>query len=199
MPFLRGWLHHVFEIHMSRRPNQLSDCLSQVSTWRAKWQMFFNGSKCVNMTATSRKQQLPFTYIIRDVCSETVTLTSNLSWNLHISDLVKKSTRTLWFLRRNLHNCTSATKSACYESLISPMQEYADVEWSPWLNTTISGLETVQIKALRSIYNRYDRRSSMTELYNQSGFPHLAIRKIPSRLKNSAQALRTAYVSKKEL
>ena len=44
-----------------------------------------------------------------------VTITSDLRWNTHVSNVCTKANRTLGFLRRNLHSCPQEVKEAAYK------------------------------------------------------------------------------------
>ena len=50
-----------------------------------------------------------------------VTITSDLRWNTHVSNVCTKANRTLGFLRRNLYSCPQEVKEAAYEGLVRPV------------------------------------------------------------------------------
>ena len=43
-----------------------------------------------------------------------VTITNDLRWNTHVSNICTKANRTLGFLRRNLYACPQEVKEAAY-------------------------------------------------------------------------------------
>ena len=47
-----------------------------------------------------------------------VTITNDLKWNTHISNVCTKANRTLGFLRRNLYSCPPDVKEAAYKGLV---------------------------------------------------------------------------------
>ena len=47
----------------------------------------------------------------------TITVTSDLRWNTHVSNVCTKANRTLGFLRRNLYFCPQEVKEAAYKGL----------------------------------------------------------------------------------
>ena len=49
-----------------------------------------------------------------------VTITSDLRWNTHVSNVCTKANRTLGFLRRNLYSCPQEVNEAAYKGLGSP-------------------------------------------------------------------------------
>ena len=60
-----------------------------------------------------------------------------------------KAMRSLNFIKRNLHKCTSNTKSLAYTSLVRPTLEYASSVWDPFLNKNILAIEMIQRRAAR--------------------------------------------------
>ena len=53
-----------------------------------------------------------------------VTITSDLRWNTHVSNVFLKAIRTLGFLRRNLYSCPQEVKEAAYKGLVRPVLNY---------------------------------------------------------------------------
>ena len=47
-----------------------------------------------------------------------VTITNDLKWNTHISNVCTKANRTLGFLRRNLYFCPPDVKESAYKGLV---------------------------------------------------------------------------------
>ena len=60
-----------------------------------------------------------------------VTITNDLKWNTHISNVCTKANRTLRFLRRNLYSCPPDVKEAAYKGLVRPVLEYGSSVWDP--------------------------------------------------------------------
>ena len=60
-----------------------------------------------------------------------VTITSDLRWNTHVSNVCTKANRTLGFLRRNLHSCPQEVKEAAYKGLVHPVLDYGSSVWDP--------------------------------------------------------------------
>ena len=61
----------------------------------------------------------------------TITCTSNLRWNTHVSNVCAKANRTLGFLRRNLYSCPQEVKEAVYIGLVRPTLDYGSLVWDP--------------------------------------------------------------------
>ena len=53
-----------------------------------------------------------------------VTITNDLKWNTHVSNICTKANRTLGFLRRNLAACLLDVKESAYKGLVRPILEY---------------------------------------------------------------------------
>ena len=54
-----------------------------------------------------------------------VTITKDLKWNTHISNVCTKANRTLvFFFRRNLFSCPQDVRKAAYKGLVRPILEY---------------------------------------------------------------------------
>ena len=60
-----------------------------------------------------------------------VTITSDLRWNTHVSNVCTKANRTLGFLRRNLYSCPQEVKEAAYKGLVRPVLDYGSSVWDP--------------------------------------------------------------------
>ena len=70
-----------------------------------------------------------------------ITITENMDWGQHISDISSKATKTLSFLRRNLAFAPRSTKEVAYKTLVRPKLEYAAPIWSPYCKTQIQQVE----------------------------------------------------------
>ena len=64
-----------------------------------------------------------------------ITITDDMDWGQHISEISSKETKTLGFLRRNLAFAPRSTKEVAYNSLVRPKLEYVAHIWSPYSNT----------------------------------------------------------------
>ena len=58
-----------------------------------------------------------------------VTITHDLRWNTHISNMCTKANRTLGFLRRNLYQCPQDVKEAAHKGRVRPVLEYGSCVW----------------------------------------------------------------------
>ena len=49
-----------------------------------------------------------------------ITITDNMDWGQHVSEISSKATKTLGFLRRNLAFAPRSTKKVAYKTLVRP-------------------------------------------------------------------------------
>ena len=78
-----------------------------------------------------------------------ITITDNMNWGLHVSEISSKATKTLGFLRGNMAYAPRSTKEVAYKILVWPKLEYAAPIWSPHLKLQINQFEKVQRTAAR--------------------------------------------------
>ena len=115
-----------------RNIRSLSDCLTlqddrdSLAHWEVDWQMKFNVAKCHSMRVTRHlpNKQVKFEYSLHQQKVEQVqsakylgiTITEDLDWGQHTSEITSKATRTLGFLRRNLAFAPRQTKDVVYKT-----------------------------------------------------------------------------------
>ena len=73
-----------------------------------------------------------------------ITITDNLDWGQHVSEISCKATKTMRFLRRNLALAPRHTKEVAYKTLVHPQLEYAATIWNPYHKLQIQEVEKVQ-------------------------------------------------------
>ena len=101
--------------------------IDRLGSWARKWGMRFQPVKC-NMMQLTRKRinKIHASYTLEGTDLENVesikylgvTITSDLRWNTHVSNVCTKANRTLGFRRKNLHSCPQEVKEAAYKGLI---------------------------------------------------------------------------------
>lgn len=181
--------------------NELNDSLADIANWCSSWQMTLNVQKSAIMTVTRKALPSTFTYVINSTPLNRVdehkylgvTITSDLKWDKHISKIISKALRKLFFLKRSLAHATTATKLLAYTSFVRPVLEYANTVWFPHTVTNIKKLESIQRKAVRFIHNKYKRTDSPTHLLMKSGLRKLSTRAKHARLKFLFQLLKNNY------
>ena len=78
-----------------------------------------------------------------------ITITENMDWGQHISDISSKAAKTLDFLRRNLSFSPRSAREVAYKTLVRLKLEYVSPIWSPYSKTQIQQVEKVQRTAVR--------------------------------------------------
>ena len=78
-----------------------------------------------------------------------ITITDNLNWGQHVSEISCKATKKMGFLQRNLALAPRHTKEVTYKTLVRPQLEYAAPIWNPYHETQIAQVEKVQRTAAR--------------------------------------------------
>ena len=74
-----------------------------------------------------------------------ITVCHDLSFNLHINNIVKKARGRTGLVKRCLgNNVNSNVKKTCYTILIRPIHEYCTQLWSPHNKNMVLLLESVK-------------------------------------------------------
>ena len=99
--------------------------IDRLGNWARKWGMRFLPVKCNMMQLTKKlTHKIQATYTLKDTVLENVenikylgvTITSDLRWNTHISNICTKANRTRGLLRRTLQiSCPQDVKEAAYK------------------------------------------------------------------------------------
>ena len=88
--------------------------IDRLGNWARKWGMRFQPVKCNMMQLTNKNlNKIQASYTLEGTVLENVdnikylgvTITNDLKWNTHISNICTKANRTLGFLRRTLFSC----------------------------------------------------------------------------------------------
>ena len=102
--------------------------------------MRFNPVKCNMMQLTrTHLNKIQASYTLEGTALENVvnikylvvTITNDLKWNTHISNICTKANRTLGFLRRTLLSCPQNVKEVAYKGMVCPILEYGSSVWDP--------------------------------------------------------------------
>ena len=154
--------------------------------------MRFQPVKC-NMMQLTRKRikKIHASYTLEGTNLESVesikylgvTITSDLRWNTHVSNVCTKANRTLGFLRRNLYSCPQEVKEAAYKGLVRPVLDYGSSVWDPPVVVLQEELERVQKRAARFVTGNYNcETGSMTGILGQLKWESLKKRRKDNRL-----------------
>ena len=146
----------------------------------------FNTSKC-SVMLISRKRSLsialPPLFIKAGVAVEQVDsvkylgvlLTSDLTWNDHISGICNKTRKLIGLMYRKFHHCHPDLMLKLYKAFIRPHLEYATQVWDPYLIKNIELLERVQGFALRVCCKNWS--ASYCDLMESCQVPRLSDRR----------------------
>ena len=129
---------HIVGNHMSRLIYSIQDCLTlqedltSLGQWDADLQIKFNVAKCHYMRVTrSAAKQILFDSSLHNQTLENVqsakylgiTLSDNMDWGQHISEISSNATKTLGFLCRNVAFAPKSTKEVACKTLVRPKLE----------------------------------------------------------------------------
>ena len=89
---------------------QLQEDLHQLGTWGKTTYKYSLHSQVLEVTKESD-------YIV-------VTISNDLIWENHISNITAKANCTIGFLSRNMHACQKEVKAAAYTTIVRPSIEY---------------------------------------------------------------------------
>ena len=129
-----------------------------------KWGMRFQPVKCSIMQITrKRTNKIEASYTLEGTVLENVdsikylgvTITHDLRWNTHISNMCTKTNRTLGFLRRNLYQCPQDVKEAVFRGLVCPILEYGSSVWDSQGVVLQQEIDKVQNRAARLVSSNY--------------------------------------------
>ena len=135
---------------------KLQRAIDRLGCWARKWGMRFQPVKCNRMQLTRKRiKKIHASYTLEDLKNiERIkylgaTITNDLRWNTHVSNICTKANRTLRFPRRNLHSCPQEVKEAAYKGLVRPVLEYGSLVWDP--SRCQEELKSVQKRAARFV------------------------------------------------
>ena len=112
-----------------------------------------------------------------------VTITSDLTWKPHITNICNKTRKLIGlFYRRFYNNCSSQTLLQLYLSYIRPHLEYSSAVWNPHLKGEIADIERVQKFALRVCLKSWDPLTSYNDLLTAAKLPTLQSRRDQSSI-----------------
>ena len=114
--------------------HSLGDCLilqedlDSLAILKTDWQMKVNVAKCHSIHTNSSHDYTLHQQTLGNVQSAKylgITITENMDWGQHISDISPKVTKTLGFLRRNFAFAPRSRKGVSYKTLACTKPEFA--------------------------------------------------------------------------
>jgi ribonucleases P/MRP protein subunit RPP40 len=146
----------------------LQTALNCVLEWCEQNRMTLNVSKCKVMTVASTRSPILIDYNVLGVPLERVneykylgvTISKDLKWTSHTSNIVSSANAKLGFIRRHFSKTSVTIKKLLYETLVRSKMEYASAVWDPYQAYLARNLEGVQNRAIRFICNNYEYQNS---------------------------------------
>ena len=151
--------------------------IDRLGNWARIWGMRFQPVKC-NMMQLTRKHlnKIQASYTLEGAVLEDVdnikylgvTITNDLKWKTHISNICTKANRTFGFFMRTLFSCPQNVKEAAYKGMVRPILEYGSSVWDPYTGKLQEEVEKVQNRAARFVTRNYVYETgSMTDILGQ--------------------------------
>ena len=139
----------------------LQGTLSNMEHWSKVNNIYFNASKCKALSVTRKRKPLCYSYNLdgvhltraAEVKDLGVTITSSLSWDTHIHDIVAKANNLPRLLKKTCPLLTDVNvRRTLYLSLVKSHQlSYPTQVWSPKQYSLKAKIERVQRRATRWI------------------------------------------------
>ena len=181
------------EIKNTEDTVKLQEDIDRLGCWARSWGMRFQLVKCNIMQITRKRiKKINASYSLEGTVLENVekikylgvTITNDLKWNTHVSNICTKANRTLGFLRRNLAACPLDVKESAYKGLVRQILEYVSSVWDPQSILLQDELEKVQKRAARFVTGNYVdyETGSMTGILKNLKWESLKKRRKDSRL-----------------
>ena len=132
--------------------NTLQRDLSELTEWSNTWLLKFHPDKCKHMHIGRFNPDPDFKFTLMDKDLETVNdekdigviLDSDLSFDRHICEKVKKSNSMFALIRRTFHYLDIETFTPLYKSLVRTHLDYASSVWAPYKMRHIELIAGVQ-------------------------------------------------------
>ena len=178
------------QIDSTEDTSKLQKDIDQLGKWARKWGMRFQPVKCNIMHLTRKRvKKINAVYSFEGTVLENVdnikhlgvTISKDLKWNTHVSNICTKANRTLGFLRRNLSSCPHVKETA-YKGLVRPIWSMLAL-FGTHMEVVQEELEKVQNPADRFVAENYNfETGSMTSILEQLGWESFHKRRKGSKL-----------------
>ncbi len=114
----------------------INNDLETLSLWAAQWRVNYNAAKTVYMIISNKRTppDYPPLYLNGQVLTKVtshkhlgITISSDMSWNLHVDSIIKKAASRLSGISRIRLLITRKARETLYKSLVMPILEYGGV------------------------------------------------------------------------
>ena len=170
----------------------MQEDLTSLGQWEADWQMKFNVAKCHSMRVTQHQhhKQIIFDYSLHIQTLENVqsakylgiTITDNMGWGQHVSEVSSMAAETLGFLRGDLAFAPGSAREVACRALVWPGLGCAAPSLGSRLGLRIDQIERVRRTAARWTCRRWQNTSSVGEMLDELEWPSLDTRRDRSSL-----------------
>ena len=130
--------------------------LASLQKWSERWGMSFNPRKFNILQVSCGDPSSHFYQLCGDVPQKVsdakylgILISSDLSWDKHISDVAIRANYTLGLIRRNLCHCPRDAMTTAYFSLVRSTTDYCSAIWDPYLEKDKTKLERVNRRVRR--------------------------------------------------
>ena len=163
----------------------INNDMSALARWGYTWRVDFNPSKTESLLVTQKRDPpLQPNILFNDTIVECkkfhkhlgLTLSSDLTWGLHINDILERAGKRLDILRGLKWKLDRKTLEILYKSYIRPILEYGDIIWLNCSDREKLDLEKFQLQAIRVITG-CTMSTSTANLYLESQFETLEERR----------------------
>ena len=164
--------------------------LESMSQWANDWLLKFSPPKTEALYISKKKKNInkPTLNLSNTAIKEVeahkhlgVTLTNDLSWNKHISDLAVSANRILDVFNTFKYKLDRRSLERLYFTYVRPKLEYASIVWDNIPKYLIDLLEDVQVRAARIICGA-TINTSRSMIYKELGWETLQERRKNQRL-----------------
>lgn len=183
-------IFHIVNNDIYGSVNKMNKDLCSVNDWAGQWLVSINVPKTVSMFFSTKRKHIKLPPIklggttLLQVFSHKhlgLILAPNLSWNEHISSIIAKANKRLFFMKALKYKISRLALSICYTSFIRPIMEYGDVLFDSCTKELSNAIEAVQLEAARTVSGA-KKRSSHEALYMELGWLSLHERRQIHRL-----------------
>ena len=164
---------------------KLTLILKPNGNWPGRWNLILiNATLCKLDVKAQNYQHVhpPRPPLTDNRLSLGITISNDLKWNKHVSNITSNANSTLGILRRNLRLSSHTLKTHAYQALVRPHLEFASAVWDPHTYYNTQTFEMVQRRAARFVSNRWHNTSSVTGMLSQLEWVPLATRRASTRL-----------------